>query len=359
VLDNNLMETRYSIVGLMSGTSLDGLDIAICSFLENKNSWSFSISYAETVKYSKVWKSRLALSHKLMGNDLIKLDREYGNYIGDLVNGILKKTGSSPLLVASHGHTVYHLPKSGYTLQIGHGANISAVTCLPVICDFRSTDVALGGQGAPLVPVGDKLLFSEYDACLNLGGFANISFDIDGLRRACDISPVNIILNRFAESEGHLYDKDGLIGRRGKLDKKLLDNIDKLEYYKSDLPKSLSREWLEEVFIPELASVSCSENDKLHTVYHHIARQIAETINQNNIKKVLVTGGGAYNSFLLELIKTYTNSEIILPDKKIIEFKEALVFAFLGLLKFLNRINCLASVTGASNDSSCGAVYKA
>jgi anhydro-N-acetylmuramic acid kinase len=350
----NSMGKEYSILGLMSGTSLDGLDVAICNFVDQGDSWQYSIIYAETVPYPGEWKASLAESHKLKGTDLIKLDRDYGTYIANIVNSILKKTGLKPQLIASHGHTVFHSPADGYTLQIGHGANINVGTKLPVISDFRSADVALGGQGAPLVPVGDKLLFSEYDACLNLGGFANVSFDIDGLRRAYDICPVNIIINRFAELKGLLYDKDGLLGRKGHLNESLLFNLDNLEYYNSDYPKSLSREWLEEFFIPGLESVNCSEEDRLHTVYNHIAGQIAKIIEKGRNKKVLVTGGGAYNTFLLELIRKNTSAEIVLPDKKTIEFKEALVFAFLGLLKYLNRINCLSSATGASRDSSCG-----
>jgi anhydro-N-acetylmuramic acid kinase len=252
---------------------------------------------------------------------------------------------------------VYHVPSMGYNMQIGHGANISAGTGLPVVCDFRSADIALGGQGAPLVPIGDKLLFGEYDACLNLGGFANISFDMNGLRRAFDICPVNIILNRYANSVNMPYDEDGLIGRKGNINQSLFNKLNNLAYYKLGFPKSLSREWLDEAFISEIVSVECSEPDKLHTIYHHIEQQIKNVIEQYKLNKILVSGGGAYNKFLLELIKKNTNSQIILPDKKTIEFKEALVFAFLGLLRYLNRINCLASVTGASKDSSGGTIY--
>jgi anhydro-N-acetylmuramic acid kinase len=351
------METSYTTVGIMSGTSLDGLDVSVCTYTEHENSWSYSILHAETVAYSGEWKSRLEHAHRMKSQELIQLDREYGTFIGGIVKDILDRTKLKPLLIASHGHTVFHAPSIGYTLQIGHGSTVNIGTGLPVVCDFRSADIALGGQGAPLVPIGDKLLFSEYEACLNLGGFANISFDMDGLRRACDICPVNIILNRFAESVGLPYDKDGILGREGTLNQTLFDNLTKLDYYRSPLPKSLSREWLEQIFISEIGAINCPEPDKIHTIYLHIAEQIAKIIEQHSIKKVLVTGGGAYNNYLLDLIKKNTRSQIILPDSKTIEFKEAIVFGFLGLLKHLNRINCLASVTGAAKDSSCGAIY--
>jgi len=351
------MNSEYEILGLMSGTSLDGLDIALCTFTETGNGWNYLISFAETVPYPEVWKSRLVKSHQLCSEDLIKLDRDYGNYIAGVVNKFLKKNCLKPQIISSHGHTVFHAPSQGYTLQLGHGPNISAGTGLPVIFDFRSTDIALGGQGAPLVPIGDKLLFPEYDACLNLGGFANISFDLESLRRAFDICPVNIILNHFAESNGLPYDKDGILGRQGEINKILFDKLENLQYYKASLPKSLSREWLEEVFIHEIESVNCPEQDKIHTVYLHIASQIAKTLEQYSVKKVLVTGGGAYNILLTEIIRKNFHSELILPDNKTIEFKEALIFAFLGLLRSLNRTNCLASVTGASKDSSCGVIH--
>jgi anhydro-N-acetylmuramic acid kinase len=351
------MEIVYTLMGLMSGTSLDGLDVAICSFKEKKDIWSYKILFAKTIPYDKIWKERLAKAHKLSSNELINLDRQYGNFLARVINEILDETGLKPQIVASHGHTVFHVPSQGYTFQVGYGANISAGTGLPVVCDFRSTDIALGGQGAPLVPAGDKLLFTEYDSCLNLGGFANISFDIDGQRNAMDICPVNIILNRFANSYGCEFDKNGNIGRKGKTNSALLSNLDDIDFYKSEMPKSLSREWLEGVFIPLTDSAGCSEQDKFHTVYQHIAKQIGKIIEDFNIEKVLVTGGGTYNGFLMELIGKLTNARIIIPDKNTIEFKEALVFAFLGLLKSLNRINCYASVTGARSDSCCGVMY--
>ncbi len=351
------MKSEYKILGLMSGTSLDGLDIAICRFNEIGNIWNYSIEYTETIDYSDSWKSKLTTPHLLKSIDLIRLDREYGIFIGKMVAETLKKTGFKPQLIASHGHTVFHSPSSGITLQIGHGAYISSVTGLPVVCDLRSTDIALGGQGAPLVPMGDKLLFSEYQACLNLGGFANISFDVNGLRRAFDICPVNIILNRLAKSFRLTFDKDGLIGKKGRLNEILLEKLNNIDFYQLEPPKSLSREWLEEIFIPIIESVDCSEYDKCHTIYHHIAFQLTRIIGQFSLQSVLLTGGGAHNKYLMELIKNNTNSKIIIPDIRIVDFKEAIIFAFLGLLRYLNRTNCLASVTGASRDSSCGAIY--
>lgn len=339
----------------MSGTSLDGLDIALCQF-ENITSWKFKILKASTIPYSDYWIRKLSTAQSISEKELNTLDKEYGQYVGETVKTFLKNDSYQTDLIASHGHTVFHQPDKQFTLQIGDGSEIASLTGITTISDFRSLDVQLGGQGAPLVPIGDKLLFGQFDYCINLGGFSNISYDVNNMRIAFDICAVNIILNQLARSECKAFDKDGELGKQGTLNQKLLSELNDLDFYKRSHPKSLGKEWLDNKFIPILEKYSISTQDKLRTIYEHIAFQISKVIKQKNAK-VLITGGGAFNSFLIDLIKIKSNAEVILPSKEIIEYKEALIFALLGLLRFENSINCLSSVTGAKRDSSCGKIH--
>lgn len=342
-------------IGAMSGTSLDGLDLAAVHFYQNKLSWDFEIVAAQTFPYSTDWAGKLGRAHLLNGEELTKLDAEFGNFLGMKIKAFMHEKNFCPEVIASHGHTVFHQPEKGFTRQIGNGSHISAITDCTVVSDFRSLDVALGGQGAPLVPVGDKLLFSEYKYCLNLGGFSNISFDHDGKRIAFDICPVNYALNHYARKEGLAYDKNGDSGRKGKIDYKLLTELNKLPYYTEEPPKSLGREWMENTFFPVIEKYSLSNQDVLKTIYEHIAMQIGLP---GNYGKMLVTGGGAFNNFLMERIKAHLNLKITIPGKQLVEYKEALIFALLGLLRLQNKINCYASVTGAKTDSCTGIVVQ-
>lgn len=341
----------------MSGTSLDGTDIAFCRFQEHSRKWQFSIEHAVTVAYPIDWMLRLK---GLMGADAVEFcraDVEYGHYIGRIIYQFLKENHLDPDFIASHGHTVFHQPDKQMTVQIGKGAAIAAETGIPVVCDFRSLDVACGGQGAPLVPIGDQLLFGDYDYCLNIGGFANISFESDGLRAAFDICPANMILNRLAAMTGNIYDHEGTIARSGQVQKHLLNELNNLEYYHRKAPKSLGKEWFDEIFLPLFVKRDISLTDKLRTATEHIAMQIRNTVKEKESQKILVTGGGAFNEFLIELLHDHNQHEWILPEDKIIKFKEALVFAFLGLLRIQNRSNCLKSVTGASKDNIGGVIW--
>jgi anhydro-N-acetylmuramic acid kinase len=331
------------------------MDLAAVEFSQNNNKWGFSLLTAETIEYSNDWLIKLKNAPLLSGKKLMKLHAEYGQFIGGQINNFISKTGFKPHLVASHGHTVFHQPEKHFTFQMGSGAEISATTKIITIADFRSGDVALGGQGAPLVPVGDKYLFSAYDYCLNLGGFANISFEQNNKRIAFDICPVNIILNHLAQKHGLQFDKNGELGRKGEVNNELLQNLNNLPYYARDAPKSLGREWLENEFMKVIEYSPISDNDKLRTVYQHIAQQISSVIVSRG--KMLITGGGAFNTFLLEQISMLTNTEIIIPSAEIVNYKEALVFAFLGVLRIKNINNCLATVTGASKDSCTGIVF--
>jgi anhydro-N-acetylmuramic acid kinase len=345
----------YKVIGLMSGTSLDGVDIAYCVF-QHDSKWSFEINEAETIPYSNEWRDILSTLASKSALELVFTDREYGKYLGTLVKSFIKKHGISADFVSSHGHTVFHQPLKGVTLQIGNGAVLAVESGRPVICDFRSTDIALQGQGAPLVPVGDHLLFADYAYCLNLGGIANISFVEKGNRIAFDICPANIVLNTLAEKEGHRYDPDGSLARGGHLDTDLLEALNKLGFYKLSPPKSLGREWIDEQFFPLLNPSSASTADKLRTCCEHFAIQIGKAIKAKS-GKLYISGGGAFNKFLVERIAANAAVEVVLPETKIINYKEALIFAFLGVLRWRGEVNCFKSVTGATKDSCCGAIY--
>jgi anhydro-N-acetylmuramic acid kinase len=353
---NQSSKDRIQAIGIMSGTSLDGMDVAACEFNIVNGSWNFKLHFAETVEYTNEWRLKLQNAHLLSGKKLTELHSEYGLLIGKMINRFILKTGFSPQLIASHGHTVFHQPEKKFTFQLGNGNDIASVTGITTVSDFRQADISKGGQGAPLVPVGDMLLFPDYDSCLNLGGFSNISYESEGKRIAFDICPVNIVLNYLSVKQGLRFDNKGNIGRKGTLNKEMAKELDLLEFYSKTPPKSLGREWFETEFLPILYSIPITETDRFRTVYEHIATQISGSLTRQ--KKVLVTGGGAWNSFLLELIQSKTPSKLIFPEPDIINFKEALVFAFLGVLRLRGEINCLSSVTGACSDSSSGAVFK-
>ena len=349
---------KYRVIGLMSGTSLDGLDIAYCTFKHEKNKWHYSIKHAVTIKYDNAWLKKIKAAHGLSSQKLLLLHNEFGKYLGTCVKQFIKEHDINKIdLVASHGHTIFHQPDKHFTFQLWHVAAIAAECGLPVVSDFRSLDVLLGGQGAPLVPIGDKLLFPEYDFCLNLGGFANVSYQHKKERVAFDICPVNIALNYLAGLLNKEYDKSGAIAASGNVDSKLLAKLDSLSYYKLAFPKSLGREWLEEEFLPLLNGSKISVQDKLATVTEHIAVQIAKVLKGKG--KVLVTGGGAFNTYLIKRIGSKTNVKLILTDKILINYKEALVFALLGVLRWRGEVNCLKSVTGAKRNNSGGSIYLA
>ena len=348
---------HYRVAGLMSGTSLDGVDIACCNFQEENGHWDYEIVRAETISYPAEWKSRLLKLPQASALQLAQTHVDYGRYLGTLVHEFLTRHNLETDLVASHGHTIFHQPEFNFTCQIGDGAAIAAACRIPVIADFRSLDIALGGQGAPLVPVGDKLLFSEYGSCLNIGGFANISFESLGRRIAYDICPANIILNYLSEKLDQPFDRDGLLAASGKIDESLLQQLNNINYYQISPPKSLGREWVENSILPLMNSPGISVYDALRTATEHIAIQLALAIEEKKGKQVLVTGGGAFNVFLIHRLKNQTNSQLVIPEPLLVNFKEALVFALLGVLRLRGEANCLAEVTGAVENASGGAIY--
>lgn len=348
---------EYKIIGLMSGTSLDGVDIAHCTFNEYQGKYAYTVNACETIPYTADWLSRLQLLPSASALEYAETHVMYGRLLGELVQTFRNKHQLETDFVASHGHTIFHKPSKHYTSQIGEGAAIAVLSGLPVVCDFRTSDVAHGGQGAPLVPIGDELLFGEYDYCLNLGGFANISFRHLNQRIAYDISPTNIILNHIARRCGKAYDANGEMASQGKVNETLLKTLNALAYYQKAPPKSLGREWLEETILPILNESDLKDEDILSTLCEHIAIQISAAMSSDKFKRALVTGGGAFNTFLINRIKAHSPVQIVLPEIGIINYKEALVFAFLGLLRWQKLENCLSSVTGAIRNNCSGAIY--
>ena len=342
-------------IGLMSGSSLDGLDLALVRFTSDEGRYTYSILDAETMPYPEVWKDRLANAFLAHPEDLKPLDGEYGKYLGQCVLDFIKRHGVKPDFVASHGHTIFHQPEKRYTLQIGDGQALADHCGLLTVNDFRSEDVGKGGQGAPLVPIGDRLLFSDYDICLNIGGIANLSFEQDGQRIAYDICIANQALNWLAQRNGFNYDKDGMMARKGTLNPTLLDTLNSHLFYQQQPPKSLGREFFETYQKPLLEALDTAE--ALCTFTEHIAFQIAQTTNALPQGKKLITGGGALNTYLVERIQHHTKHRVVIPDRQTIDYKEALIFALLGLLRLEGHTNVLCSVTGAPTDSCSGRIW--
>lgn len=342
----------------MSGTSLDGIDLAHINFTIKDNKWRYQILESETISYSQDWLNKLKVAVSFSEENLIELNEEYTELLGNIIKSFITNHKIKNLdAVCSHGHTILHQPQNGFTLQIGNLPKITSIIQEKVVCDFRVQDVKLGGQGAPLVPIGDRILFSEYDYCLNLGGFSNVSFEDNSKRIAFDISPVNTVLNFYANKIGLDYDDKGKIASSGKVDSNLLNELNALDYYKKSFPKSLGFEFVKEIVLPLIEKYSISIEDKMHTFTEHIALQTSLAL-PNKTGKILITGGGAYNDFLIERMQFHLPKiEIIIPDNKTLEFKEALIFGLLGVLKLRNEINVLSSVTGAKMDHSSGIIY--
>lgn len=354
-----MLKESYKVIGVMSGTSLDGVDLAHIHFTVIDAKWQYKILESETVSYSEDWLNKLRMAVDFSKKELSQLNKDYTLLLGHIIKDFICKYKIKNLdAVCSHGHTILHQPQNGFTLQIGNLKDISAIVGETMVCDFRVQDVKLGGQGAPLVPIGDRILFADYDYCLNLGGFSNISFEQGGKRVAFDISPVNTVLNFYANQLGLPYDDKGNIARSGETDIALLEELDNLSYYQKPYPKSLGFEFVKIIVLPLIDSYDLSIEDKMHTFIKHIAKQTAYALPERK-GKMFVTGGGAYNDFLLECMQNYMpEMQIIVPDAKTLEFKEALIFGLLGVLKLRKEINVLSSVTGAEKDHSSGKIYR-
>lgn len=350
---------NYNVIGVMSGTSLDGVDLAHIHFSVCSGKWSFEFLECDTVPYSDSWIETLKKAVTFSATALSELNTDYTKLLAGIITDFIAKNKLTNLdAVCSHGHTILHQPQNGFTLQIGNLAEIAKLINQNVVCDFRVADVNLGGQGAPLVPIGDRKLFSEYDYCLNLGGFSNVSFEEKQKRIAFDISPVNTVLNFYAKQLGFDYDDKGQIAKSGGVNQDLLQQLNALEFYSKSFPKSLGFEFVKEIVFPLIESFQISVEDELATFTEHVALQIALALPKK-YGKLLVTGGGAYNDYLISRMQFHLPQiQIVIPDKKLLEFKEALIFALLGVLKLRNQINVLSSVTGAKHDHSSGNVFK-
>lgn len=352
---------KIEILGLMSGTSLDGLDIAHVAFeMDQINGDSFKLLSAKTVDIPTEIKQKIQESANYSTQAICMLDKEIAHFFATCVNQFIsehKIDKKSIQAISSHGQTILHQPYNGFTLQIGCGSTLSYLTGIDVINDFRTKDIVAGGQGAPLVPVGDFGLFhSLADGFLNIGGFANVSYKENGIIRAFDICPGNLPLNKLAQAKDLYFDRNGEIAASGDINFFLLDLLNSLDFYQQTGPKSLGTEWLEEHFYPLLKFDKEIENN-LRTVVEHEAIQISQKLNDAQIKSVLITGGGAKNKFLISRIEHYFKGKVVLPNDQIIDFKEAIVFAYLGALYLEKRTNSIASVTGASKDMICGVFH--
>ena len=357
----------YRVIGLMSGSSLDGLDIAFVEFLENSGKWTYEIKKAETIPYDQAWVQQLQSAPELSAKEYLLLHANYGHYTGTLVNQFIDKhrLHYQVQLIASHGHTSFHLPGSGMTAQLGDGAAIAAKTGIITISDLRAMDIAFGGQGAPIVPISEKLLWPEHTLFLNIGGIANVSYAGASGYKAMDSCPANRVLNMLAADEGMHYDEGGALAASGQLHQGLLDALNALDYYKLPAPKSLANQFGTDIVMPLIRSFGLSTADALHTYCEHISIQIANSIKnfkgtEKVADKLLVTGGGAFNNYLVQRIQYRLNefqTTVVVPDVQTVNFKEAIAMALIGTLRWRDEANVLHSVTGASQDSVGGAVW--
>jgi anhydro-N-acetylmuramic acid kinase len=364
-------EKELFFLGVMSGTSLDGLDLALCSFLANPigKGYQFKIHHTETLAYSVEMKTMLREAYSDSSTVLLEKHQQYGHWLGQRIRLFLKSNKLDCDYISSHGHTVFHRPELGYSFQLGAEQAIANETQIPVITDFRNTDIALGGQGAPLVPIGDALLFDQYKYCINIGGISNISIKLSKNKEenyephiiAYDIGIANMLLNDLAGKKGLEYDHNGAIAAKGKIDWTLYDQLNALGYYAAPFPKSLGLEWYEANMKPIFENNNASIEDQLHTAVRHIVHQMFRSIAPSIEKgdKILLSGGGAFNQFLVHCLseKLQSLARIEIGNKEIIAFKEALIFAFMGYLKVQAKVNCYKSVTGAFKDSSCGIIF--
>ena len=357
---------RYNTIGIMSGSSLDGIDIANVEFYHEDKEWKYVIIDADCIPYNKEWEDRLRRLPTASAYEYQVLHHALGKYIGDLVNEFINqyKISKKELIIGSHGHTVFHEPAKGFTSQIGCGATISAITNCTTVTDLRAGDVALGGQGAPIVPIGEHSLWPGYSMYLNIGGIANLSVRLDKKESiAFDICAANRVLNIMANKIDQPFDKDGLIARSGTIDNNLLEELNKVTYYQQPYPKSLNNSFGTDYIMGIINQYKISTEDALRTYTEHIAVQIAKCINEHQQvsipNKVLITGGGAMNTYLIALIKQYINKDIVLeiPGKSVINYKEAIVMGYIGLLRVLNKTNVLSTVTGAKRNSINGCIW--
>lgn len=352
----------YNVIGLMSGSSLDGVDIAFCQLITNEGNWSFKILHCDCVPFNNYWKEILQKISKETAFNYHRTHVYLGHYLGQLAKKFIQKYQIEPDLICSHGHTVFHEPSQRFTSQIGDGAAIAATTGIQTVSDLRTSDLALGGQGAPIVPIGDWHLFKDFRFCLNIGGIANISAKINNSILAFDIGAANQILNSLANVKNKAFDRNGEMAKAGLLNDDLLNELNALPFFQKSPPKSLSNQWVKNTIPPILQKYQIPIEDKLNTFSEHLAVQIGQTLKAfapTEKDRMLITGGGTFNKYLVERIAFNTPVKISIPESNIIKYKEALVMAFIGVLRVRNEANVLKSVTGANKNSISGAIYAA
>ena len=362
----------YKVIGLMSGSSLDGLDLVYVHFNENGGKWGFEIKNATCVGYSDEWATRLANATTLNAKEYLLLHNDYGRYLSDCVQDFITKNDLHHQvdMVASHGHTTFHFPAKRMTAQLGDGATLAAGTQLPVVTDLRALDVALGGEGAPIVPIGEKLLFPGVGFFLNIGGIANITALGTTSPVAFDVCPANRVLNMLAKERDLQFDQGGQLAASGNINDKLLEQLNDLEYYHQPYPKSLANSFGTDEIYPIIKKYGIVTEDSLRTYVEHIALQVKASVLKirkdlpantlNDADQILITGGGALNSFLAERIQHHlvqSGITVVIPSTDIINYKEAIIIALIGVLRWREEYNVIATVTGASRNSISGALW--
>lgn len=362
------------VIGLMSGSSLDGLDIAFAEFQISGDAIDFELIKAETVEFTEQWQRRLRNLPKVDALSFAKTHTYFGHLLGNMVNDFIKKHQIEVDFIASHGHTIFHYPDNRMTIQIGDGAAIAAITGLPVVNNFRTHDIAIDGEGTPVAPIADKYLFAGYDFYLNIGGIANISCDIDGRFVAFDIGAANQIFNPLANLMHLPYDDGGNIAKSGKVNEAILSQINEMSYFHQSYPKSLDNTWLQQNILPTYLIAEDTIANKLRTACEQLAQQTAFSIQQiiknENLTlpisekpfKIFATGGGAFNTFLMKRIEAVCNqyfpTKVVVASPEIVEYKEALLMALMGVLRVHNKVNVMRSVTGAKLDTIGGAIWQ-
>jgi len=353
-----LRSDTITALGLMSGSSLDGLDMACCRFTFAENNWQYQILQTETISFSEYWQDKLSQAPTLPSAELKQLHTSFGRYLGEVAHDFILKHELEPDLIASHGHTIFHAPERGFSFQLGRGDMIAKATQITTVSDFRNEDIRHGGQGAPLVPIGDELLFGDFAACVNIGGIANISFKKNNQRVGYDLCAANQMLNALSNRLGMPYDMDGKVASSGCSDTSLLALLDDDAYFTRVYPKSLSNAYVQTRFVKTVLEHEGSIADKMATAVEHIRQHMARALNELPTGKILITGGGAHNRFLIHSIGKHTRHQLVVPEAVLVDNKEALIFAFMGVLRLRNQVNCLASVTGASQDSIGGVIHQ-
>ena len=359
----------YRTIGLMSGSSLDGLDIVFAELNENSGNWEYEIKAADCLEYPEEWKTRLQEAVSLNALDYLLLHTEYGNYLGKEVNRFIEKNDLhyQVSLIASHGHTTFHVPSKKMTAQLGDGSAIAAETKLPVVSELRALDIAFGGQGAPIIPVGEKLLWKDHSMFLNIGGIANISFNLPDTYIAYDVCPANRVMNMIAQRVNKDFDAGGEMAALGNVHEGLLEKINASDYYRQPYPKSLANSFGTAEMYPLVRSFGLTHNDELRTYTEHVVTQVKRAVvdglsmqAKDTDKKLFVTGGGAFNHFLIQRLSEVLKPEgveVVVPGEEIVKYKEALVMALIGVLRWRQEYNVYATVTGAERNSIGGALW--